>query len=154
MSAAIDLKINLLSFASNLKFRPEPSGRLVFDPVRKGYFRASKEELVRQCIILFLSEKLGYRTSLMAVEKSLQLNDLKRRFDLLVYASNHLPAMLVELKNPEVPVSQDTFRQIAAYNLALKVPFLLVSNGIQTYCCAIDFAKAEFQFLDAVPAYH
>ena len=89
----------------------------------------------------------------MAVEKMLTVNGLVKRFDILIYDEHTAPFFLVECKAPSVRVSEDTFRQIAAYNLSLQVKYLLVTNGINSYCCEMDYQKQSFEFLQEVPSF-
>ena len=87
----------------------------------------------------------------MALEKALKVNGMLRRWDLLIYDQATRPVFLVECKAPKVKITQKTFEQIARYNLSLQVPYLLVTNGRQSYCCQIDFAAQSFSFLKEIP---
>jgi hypothetical protein len=78
---------------------------------------------------------------------------MAKRCDILAFQKDMQPFMLVECKAPQVPISQDTFRQIAIYNLPLRVPYLMVTNGRQTYCCEMDYNNNGFTFLQEVPHY-
>jgi hypothetical protein len=62
------------------------------------------------------------------------------------------PFMILEFKSPGVAISNAVFEQIARYNLVLKVPYLVVSNGNEHFCCRIDFDKKAFEFIDQLPA--
>jgi type I site-specific restriction endonuclease len=108
---------------------------------------------VRQNIIQFLIREKNVPETLIAVEKSLTLNQLTKRTDAVVYASSGKPLMIVECKAPGVKINQKVFEQIARYNLSLKVNYLMVSNGLEHYCAHIDFAKGEFTFLEDIPEY-
>ena len=101
-------------------------------------------------MIYFVKEK-KYSQARIAVEKALIINELNRRFDILIYDKNAEPYLLVECKAPEVKISQTTFEQIAQYNLELKVPYLLVTNGITTYCCKMDYENQSYEFLEKIP---
>jgi len=87
------------------------------------------------------------------VEKSLVLNKMKKRADVLVYGSSGNPLMIVECKSPEVKVSQKTFDQVARYNMVFKVQYLLVTNGLEHFCCSIDFENSSYTFLQNIPHY-
>ena len=126
--------------------------RSLFDPVRKKYVVATPEEKVRQAIIQYLIHEKKFPKSLLGVEVSLLVNRLKKRCDIVIYKGNH-PLMLVECKAPSVKMEQSVFDQIARYNLALAVPYLLITNGMQAYCCKINFSDSSFQFLGYVPDY-
>ena len=111
------------------------------------------EEWVRQNLIQFLHLEKKYPTSLMAVEKGLTVNGLRKRFDILCYNNDSKPLLLVECKAPSVKISQSAFDQISIYNLQFKVPFLLVSNGLEHFCCQLDYQNNSYSFLSEIPDY-
>src|SRR5215831_1379914 len=119
---------------------------LIFDPVRRKNVAATPEERVRQKWIQYLIQHQKYPRALLSVEKELRLNRLKKRYDIVVYNRQGTPFMIFEFKSPNVPISNSVFEQIARYNLALKVPYLVVSNGSDHFCCSIDFERKAFQF--------
>ena len=102
----------------------------IFDPIRKKEVVLTPEEWVRQHVIAFFSETQKYPVSLIAVEREIKFNQLKKRFDVLLFNKKGEPEMLVECKAPEVKLSSETLFQIATYNMVFKVPFLFVSNGL------------------------
>ena len=120
------LRLNLPNY--DFKMKTEQGSRQIFDPVRKKMVKLDPEEWVRQNLIQFLHIEKKYPTSLMAVEKGLTVNGLRKRFDILCYNNDSKPLLLVECKAPSVKISQSAFDQISIYNLQFKVPFLLVSN--------------------------
>tara|TARA_B110000003_G_scaffold276580_1_gene324155 strand:- start:21537 stop:21956 length:420 start_codon:yes stop_codon:yes gene_type:complete len=133
--------------------KTEQGSRQIFDPVRKKMVKLDPEEWVRQNLIQFLNKDKNYPISLMAVEKGLTVNKLSKRFDILCYNNDSKPLLLVECKAPSVKISQDAFDQISIYNLQFKVPFLLVSNGLEHYCCQLDYEKNSYSFLSEIPDY-
>jgi hypothetical protein len=70
-----------------------------------------------------------------------------------VFDADVKPWLLVECKSPKVRLTQSTFEQAARYNLKLKAPFLVATNGIASYCCALDFEKSSFEYLEDLPDY-
>ena len=64
-----------------------------------------------------------------------------------------MPRMIIEYKAPTIQLQQKTFDQISAYNLLLKVDYLIVSNGLQHYCCKMDYAGQRYNFLEDIPDY-
>ena len=64
-----------------------------------------------------------------------------------------MPRMIIEYKAPTIQLQQKTFDQISIYNLLLKVDYLIVSNGLQHYCCKMDYAAQRYIFLEAIPDY-
>ena len=109
------------------------------------------EELVRQLMISYLIGFKNYNKNKIAVEKELKLLERKKRFDILIYDSAMSPHILIECKAPEVPITQNTFEQISRYNLELNAPFLIVTNGITTYCCEVFVEGGNYKFLNEVP---
>jgi len=101
----------------------------------------------------YLVEEKGFPASLIMTEYSLKLNKLSRRCDILVHKPAGHPALLVECKAPEVTISQASFDQVARYNLAFKVSYLIVTNGLKHYCCLIDFETEKITFLKEIPSY-
>jgi hypothetical protein len=111
------------------------------------------EEWVRQHIIQFVIQEKKYPASLVAVEIGLKYNQLQKRADVLVYNTSGKPLLLIECKAPEVKITQDVFHQIALYNMTYKVAYLLVTNGLEHYCCVMDYANNTYQFLQDIPEY-
>ncbi len=119
---------------------PEPQFRIrteeeqlqIFDTLRKQWLRLSPEEWVRQNFIQYLTQVLHYPEAMIAVEKSLELNGMKRRFDLLVYDKEHAPWMLVECKATTVALGQPVLEQVLRYNISIPVPYLIITNGMET----------------------
>lgn len=109
------------------------------------------EEFVRQLLLVWFIKDAGYRPGRIQVEKSFNLYEKLCRFDIVVYDQQVKPWLLVECKAPDVPVHQDVFNQIAAYNLALGAPYLLVTNGRLTLCARIDVANKTWIFLPELP---
>ena len=125
----------------------------VFDQVRKKYLVLTPEEWVRQHFIHYLNNEKNYPMGLMGVEKMVKYNALKTRADIVLYTTEGKAKMIVECKAPNVRITQDTFNQIAKYNFKLKVPFLVVTNGMQHFCCKMDYEKNINCFLEEVPAF-
>jgi len=111
----------------------------------------TSEEWVRQNCLQFLHNHKNFPISLLSVEKSFKLNNMVLRYDIVAYSKKAEPVLLVECKAPDVKITQQTFDQIAVYNLELKVPYLLVTNGIDIFCCSIDFDNSKFLFLKEIP---
>ncbi len=123
----------------NLRTRQQGEQLQIFDPVRKKFVALTPEEWVRQNLIQYLSIEKNIPLHMMACERGLAVNRMTKRFDLLVYSTSGKPVMIVECKAPSVALSEDVYFQIARYNLALKVNFLLVSNGIQHVFGVVDY---------------
>jgi type I site-specific restriction endonuclease len=125
----------------------------VFDQVRKKYLVLTPEEWVRQHFIHYLNQEKNYPLGLMGVEQIVKYNGMQTRADIVLYAADGKPNMIVECKAPKVKITQDAFNQIAKYNFNLKVDFLVVTNGIQHFCCALDYKNNKISFMKEVPDY-
>ena len=145
------IHLNLLAFQNDLKYRQQDGNSYLYDPVRKKWIQWTPEEIVRQLLLLYLLHSLKYSPSLVQEEKKLLVNGLTRRYDILIYDRGMKPYLLVECKAPEILINQDVFDQIARYNSSLRVPFLLVSNGKEHYCCKMNYDDASYTFLNNIP---
>jgi hypothetical protein len=144
-------KLNLPVY--DFRYRDEDGNTLVLDVYRKRFVKLTPEEEVRQRFARYLVEEKGFPASLVMTEHALKLNTLSRRCDILVHKPAGHPAILVECKAPEVNISQATFDQVARYNLAFRVSYLMVTNGLKHYCCKIDFETGVINFLSHIPSY-
>lgn len=126
---------------------------MIFDDSRRKWVSLTPEEWVRQNLLKYLTTELNYPISLVATEMSIRIHGLSRRCDLVVFDRTARPVMLIECKAPEVKLSQAVFDQVAHYNWHMKVPYLLISNGLQHYCASIDRQKQSFRLMDHIPDY-
>jgi len=142
-------KLNLPKF--NFKNRLVDNTIQIFDEVRKGYFKLTPEEWVRQHVINYLAVYKNYPIGLMQVEKLIKYNNLNTRADLIVNDRDFKPVVLVECKAPNVKIGKDAFDQIAKYNFSLKAKYLFVTNGLKHYCCSINYTSGKTEFLKDIP---
>ena len=120
---------------------PEPSFRIkeeegkkfLFDALRKIWVLLTDEEWVRQNFIQYLIKELNYPVSLIAVEKEIQLGELKKRFDILVYNKDHIPWMLIERKASEIKLDEKVFQQVLRYHISVPCSYLITTNGQLTF---------------------
>ncbi len=147
------LEINFTKFKEQLVIKQLSGKRKIFDPLRRKYLVLTPEEFVRQLFVLYLIEEKNYNKNLIKIEKTLQVNQLTKRCDILIYNKAFQPVCIVECKAPHIKISADTFRQIATYNMPLQVKTLIVSNGIQTYCSIIDHENSNFEFSPEIPSF-
>ena len=142
-------KLNYPSYTFKLKTNENKT--LIFDIVRKKYVTLTPEEWVRQHTIHYLFKEKNYPISLMAVEKQLKIRTLRKRIDIVSYTNDGIPFLIVECKAPSVQISQDTFDQIARYNLKLEAQILMLTNGISHYYCVMNHKKQAYEFLSELP---
>ena len=144
------MNVDLSAYHSHLQISRRAKERYIFDPVRKAYFLVQPEELVRQSWIQYLHRAKGIALSSLAVEKQFKLFGGMKRFDLLLYHRGK-PIMLFEFKSFKTQLTDAACRQAAAYNFHLKVPYILLSNGLQHRLFNIDLIKEEVHELTDWP---
>ncbi|NVO03473.1 MAG: type I restriction enzyme HsdR N-terminal domain-containing protein [Bacteroidetes bacterium] len=135
------------------RYKKEGENLLIFDSIRKKHVVLTPEEWVRQNMVQFLIHEKNVPSSLIHIEMSLKYNTLKKRSDIVIFNNLGKPLLIVECKSPNIAVTQNVFDQIARYNFTLKVNFLIVTNGIDHFCCKIDFENNNYSFLTEVPNY-
>ena len=126
---------------------------LAFDSIRKKWLKLVPEEWVRLNCIEFLTNEKKIPRSLISVEKEFKLNNLKKRFDIVVYNEKGEIYLLIECKAPNVKINQSVFNQISKYNLVLKSKFLMITNGIDHYFFAMNYKNQQIDFLKELPNY-
>jgi len=136
------------------RFKNSENKRLIFDTIRKKFVVLQPEEWVRQHCIQYLINEKNYPKSLINVEKELKLNNLKKRYDIVVYKTDGSIHLIIECKAPLITIDQATFDQIARYNLELNATYLMVTNGINHYYCQMDFEDERYTFLKEIPDYN
>lgn len=146
------LELNLPPFDINIK---KTGGKLsVFDPIRRRFVALTSEEWVRQHFVNFLLTQKGYPRTLIANEIQINLNGQKKRCDSVVYNRELTPTIIIEYKAPDVNITQTVFDQIVRYNIVLKVQYLIVSNGLNHYCCRMDYTTQTYEYLPEIPSYN
>ena len=143
--------MNLNLPAADIRLEKRQGRLYLWDYLRVRWIRLTPEEWVRQHFTLWMIRDLGYPQGRMAHEVSLQVQGQKRRCDAVFYDPQGHPMIIMEFKAPDVPISQSTCDQIIHYNQAMHVPMLILSNGMQHFCCRID--GDNVQFLPTVPQY-
>ena len=144
-------KLNFPKFSFRLK--SSENKRLIFDEIRKKFVVLQPEEWVRQHCLQYLIQVKLYPKSLMNVEKELRINNLQKRYDIVVFNPDGSIHLIVECKAANIKINQDTFDQIARYNLALNATYLMITNGINHYYCSMDFEAEAYLFLNDIPDY-
>lgn len=121
--------------------------------MRKKFIILTPEEWVRQHFVNYLINHKGFPESLIANEIGITLNGTRRRCDTVVFDKHGSPMVIVEYKASSIVISQSTFDQIVRYNMVLHARYLIVSNGMNHYCCRIDYDNMSYDFLKEVPDY-
>lgn len=143
--------LDLLQYQNTLQVKKQAKQSLIFDCVRRKWLVLQPEELVRQLLVHYLLTEKGYPKNRFALEKGLKVNELDRRYDILIYNHDMQPFLLAECKAPQIELTDATFRQIANYNRSLQVQYLLVTNGIQTFCCKMNYDAQSYEFVNEIP---
>ena len=129
-----------------LRFQIENEEKKIFCEIRRKYLVIQPEEIIRQSWIQLLIRKYNISPKLINVEKQFIVYERRRRFDLLIYSKDHNPISLFEFKSYTTSLDAKVFEQISLYNQALKIPNLVISNGIKHYGAMIDFEEKSFTF--------
>jgi hypothetical protein len=144
-------KLNFPTYT--FRFKNSENKVAIFDEVRKKFVILTPEEWVRQNVVRFLLDEKKYPKSYVNVEKVIKINGLTKRYDVVVFQPNGQLFLLIECKAPEVAISQNTFDQIARYNMVLEAKYLMVTNGLNHYFCQMDFENEKYLFLKALPEF-
>lgn len=134
----IVFSLDLLDFRDSLKTRYNKGRFEVWDPVRKGYFLATPEEIVRQLLLLYLKQHAKLKLSRVSVERAITVNGELRRYDLVIFDKQAQPFALVECKRPEYKLNQSVVDQAGKYNYKISAPWMIICNGPETICLYID----------------
>lgn len=145
---------NLNFPAYSFRFKNSENKVSIFDDIRKKFIILTPEEWVRQHTVQFLLHEKKYPKSYLNVEKLIKINDISKRYDIVVFQPNGEIFLLIECKAPEVNITQNTFDQIARYNLKLNAKYLMVTNGLNHYFCQMDFEKEQYIFLNELPVFN
>ena len=146
------LSLNLPAFDAKIIVRNGKN--VIFDSIRRRYVALTPEEWVRQHFVNFLIAHKGYPRELMANEVPITLNGTRKRCDTVLYKRDLSARMIIEYKAPDVEITQAVFNQIMRYNIVLRVEYLVISNGIQHFCCQMDYVNNRYNFLQDIPDYH
>ena len=144
-------KLNLPTF--DFKLSSKDSKKIIFDIIRKKHCVLTPEEWVRQNLIHYLVFKLNYPKSFIKVEGKLKYNNLTKRADILVYDNNFSIKLLVECKSYKLKLNKSAFDQASVYNKIFKSEYLMVSNGINHFCCKYDWKNKKINYVDSFPEY-
>lgn len=123
----------------------------IWDDVRRLWVSLSPEEWVRQNFLQFMIQVMHYPAAYIAVERKIQLGDVKKRFDILVYNKAAKPWLMVECKSKDVQLDKKVLSQVLNYNMAVPVSYLVVTNG--HYCYGYFRDGAGLHEMEVLPEY-
>ena len=130
---------------------PELKKEEIWDDTRRQWVSLSPEEWVRQNFLQYMIQVLKYPAAYIAVERKIQLGDVKKRFDILVYDKAARPWLMVECKAIDVQLTKKVLGQVLNYNMAVPVPYLVITNG--HYCYGYYRNGLDMEELVALPEY-
>jgi hypothetical protein len=145
------LQIDLIRYQSDLQVSEAGSVKRIFDPIRRKHLVLTPEELLRQLVLQDLLQRKAIPRSRIRVEHTIRFNERSHRCDIVVFDRTARPWLLIECKSAKVPLTQKTFEQSARYNMALHVPYIAITNGLNTVCCAINEAGESWRYLEDWP---
>ena len=132
--------------------------------IRRTWVAATPEEQVRQQLLRWMMESLGYPRGHLAVEQSLKdlphlanspLNIPMRRADILCYAkassSSLQPLLLVECK--AIPITDAVIRQVVGYNQFVQAPYIVLANAQEVRTGRWNDTISQYEFLAGLPKY-
>lgn len=131
------------------KIKDQLGKEFIFDEIRKQWIMLTPEEWVRQNFLQYMIQVKKYPSSLIAVEKEIQLGELAKRFDIVVYDQNTKPWMIIECKEMEVALNEQVLNQALRYNITLNVPYIVITNG--THCFGFSGKKGILEELSELP---
>ena len=146
------MQLPQLNFPENYQFRLKQTDEIpyIFCIIRKKWLLLTPEEWVRQQVVQFLIQEKKYSKTSINTEVIVNINGMKKRADVIVFKKEK-PFLIVECKAPSVQITQETFDQIARYNLELDADFLMVTNGLNHYFCEMDLENQRYNFLKDIP---
>ena len=127
------------------------SPSVIYCSVRKKWVERTPEEEVRQHIIKHLHIVCGAPLHLMTCEYPVHILD--HRADLVLHDRDGKPLVLAEFKAPSVSVDEKTIAQLRRYNAEILAPYLLVSNGSQTFFWKLSRENGIYESMKEIPAY-
>jgi hypothetical protein len=130
---------------------PEWKKEEIWDDVRRQWVNLTPEEWVRQNFLQFMIQVMHYPAPYIAVERKIQLGDVKKRFDILVYNKAARPWLMVECKSRDVLLDKKVLSQVLNYNIAVPVQYLIITNG--HYCYGYHRNDIDLLEMDVLPDY-
>jgi type I site-specific restriction endonuclease len=135
------------------KLKAEKQRTQIYDAFRNKFVILTPEEWVRQHVLNYLINNQKIAKNKIAVEFALKLNGMQKRADILIFGKALQPKVIIECKSTDVKISASIFDQAARYNLVLKVPYLIITNGFEMHIAKVDFDKQTTEILKEFPLF-
>lgn len=118
-----------------LKARHAANGRTeVFDAVRGRWLVLTPEEWVRRHVVEYMVGCCGFMPQQIVEEYPVNMNGQMQRADIVALGDDARPLVVVECKEPTIKIDDMVLRQAVRYNSVLGCRFMVLTNGLQTYC--------------------
>lgn len=143
--------ISLSYPTTQLRERQQMARAEVFDPFRKKWVKRTPEEWVRQHFLQLLTQHHFYPSTAIAIEKSIQVGAMQKRFDILVFDQEQQPWMMIECKAETIALDRMVLEQLLHYNISMPVRYLLLTNGPQ--CVGWERQEQGLVAIDKIPSY-
>ena len=144
-----------------------PETQTLFCSIRKEWVAALPEEMVRQRMLVYMIEQMGFPASLIAVEQSLRLlphlstidrrRVPNRRADIICFAKDLTssaplyPLLIVECK--AIKLAPRMINQVVGYNHFIGSCFLSLANHEEIRTGWYDAEKGDYSFVNFLPSY-
>lgn len=138
----------------------------LFCLIRQTWVTETPEEKVRQKLLAYMIQELGYPRAYLAVEKELKLmphlvhSSLEvpnRRADIICFGKNlhHqyplFPFLMIECK--AVPLTAKVLQQVVGYNHCVQARYIAIANQHEIRTGQLQ-ASGEYTFTEHLPFYH
>lgn len=137
--------------APDFRIKKEGEKEFIFDTLRKKWLALTPEEWVRQNFVQYLLQAKKYPATLIALEKEIKFGELNKRFDILVYDTNHQPWMMIECKAMEVKLEEAVLQQVLRYTISVPVPYIAITNG--SHCMLWHHRNNGLEVLEEFPTH-
>ncbi len=132
------------------RIKEENQKEYIFDEIRKQWVRLTPEEWVRQNFLQYLIVIKKYPPSLIAIEKEIKVGEMRKRFDVLIYALDK-PWMIIECKEQNVALNDAVIKQMLGYYSKVQTEYITLTNGNETHCFRIK--NGEILAVSMIPSY-
>ena len=132
------------------KIKSKDGRNYILDEIRRKYVILTPEEWVRQHFIHYLSSVKKFPMSLMSVETNFRLFETNKRTDILIHNRKGSAIAIVECKATSIQLTKNVFDQIIQYNMHYHLEYLMISNGMEHYCCKV-LKNGTIEFLKEIP---
>ena len=104
----------------------------IYCKIRRKYVACTPEEEVRQHTVFLLNDEFHYPLTRFSLEAQIDVGQLRKRYDIVIYDKDRKPFILVECKAPNVAINDNTVLQATTYNVTLNAKYILLTNGVTT----------------------